>query len=693
MLKKKLIYLEVLASLLLYGCSPSVKQTQAAAEKTTIEVETIAEAKEPEIPYIEAADSFAGGSGTEEDPYQIATAEQLALMGKVNDDWSQEYNKAYYVLTADIQLNDVENYENWKETPPEYQWKPVGNSFKGSFDGDGHVISGMYVRSVKDWFGIGLFRELFTGSVSNVKIEKGYLYINDSNTYAGGVIGNIVGNVKVENCSVDMAVCSEVTNGTDCVGGIVGWCQSGAVITGCTFHGDISYQDGCGVFGGICGYASGSSIINCETTGSIDVGDGNGSVFMEVGGIVGSSNSNTKIDRCINRINISGKIEKLGGICGSQSIGDVMVLQREAETIHENGSAEIINCINYGNLQTHTEDDTVGGIIGNIHSSDSNVDNLKIENCENYGDIEGKTTTGGIIGDLFAGYLEYNIKNCRNDGKITAENWAGGIVGKTYSTVEGNCFSECVNNGQVIADAPNGGIIGAYYGSNLRLPESKRGTLYIEKCKNTGEIICDSDILGTGGILGFLSINAETEGVQIVDCINMGKLLMQKHGRLGGILGHVDYSQKSSENWRIENCVNTGVIQYQNGTEPFKADLKEQVFEDCRTPEEKAAVIMGGSCMGGIIGEMYRGSVKNCLSSGEVLVNDDYKGFAGAICGQVFFTGDNSEEKCYISDCKYLNKYPFAAIVPLARENDQSVQNTEGISEEQAEVLLQRWGL
>lgn len=194
-------------------------------------------------------------------------------MGKVNDAWSQEYNKAYYVLTADIQLNDVENYENWKETPPEYQWKPVGNSFKGSFDGDGHVISGMYVRSVKDWFGIGLFRELFTGSVSNVKIEKGYLYINDSNTYAGGVIGNIVGNVKVENCSVDMAVCSEVTNGTDCVGGIVGWCQSGAVITECAFHGDISYRDSRGIFGGICGYASRSTIINCETTGSVRVRD------------------------------------------------------------------------------------------------------------------------------------------------------------------------------------------------------------------------------------------------------------------------------------------------------------------------------------------------------------------------------------------------------------------------------------
>ena len=47
----------------------------------------------------------------------------------------------------------------------------------------------------------------------------------------------------------------------------------------------------------------------------------------------------------------------------------------------------------------------------------------------------------------------------------------------------------------------------------------------------------------------------------------------------------------------------------------------------------------------------------------------------------------------YSSQEIILNKYPFAAMVPLAHENDQSVQNTEGISEEEAEVLLQRWGL
>ena len=49
--------------------------------------------------------------------------------------------------------------------------------------------------------------------------------------------------------------------------------QSGAVITECAFHGDISYRDSRGYSGGICGYASRSTIINCETTGSVRVRD------------------------------------------------------------------------------------------------------------------------------------------------------------------------------------------------------------------------------------------------------------------------------------------------------------------------------------------------------------------------------------------------------------------------------------
>ena len=168
---------------------------------------------------------------------------------------------------------------------------------------------------------------------------------------------------------------------------------------------------------------------------------------------------------------------------------------------------------------------------------------------------------------------------------------------------------------------------------------------------------------------------------------------MNESGRLGGILGHVDYSKETSESWTIEDCANTGAIQYRDGTESFGEKLKDAIYKDAKESSEKANIMMGGSCMGEIAGEMKGGFIKNCLAAGDIRVNENYSGYAGAICGQVFFTGDNSEEKCYISDCKYLNKYPFAAMVPLAHENDQSVQNTEGISEEEAEVLLQRWGL
>ena len=554
------------------------------------------------------------------------------------------------------------------------------------------MISGMYVRSVEDCYYIGLFSYLSSGSISNVNIEKGFLYVKDSGIDAGGLVGDALGNVKVENCSVDIDACSEVTNGTDQVGGIVGYCQKGVVITGCTFHGDISYQDSHGIFGGICGTASKSSIINCETTGSVRVRDGQEFPFFEGGGICGRAD-NTKIDRCINRMDMSGRFYELGGICAIQTIGKISISHKNSETTYENGSVEITDCINYGNLQADTKDGVVGGIVGEVYTRDFQADNLKIENCENYADITGKTTIGGIIGELDIGAIKYSIRNCRNDGNVTAENWSGGIIGKLFSTVEGSKISGCTNNGQVTAGAPNGGIIGAYWGFTLGFKESSRGTLYIEKCKNTGKIICDSGILGTGGILGLLSIDKETEGVWFTGCINTGTILMNESGRLGGILGHVDYSKETSESWTIEDCANTGAIQYRDGTESFGEKLKDAIYKDAKESSEKANIMMGGSCMGEIAGEMKGGFIKNCLAAGDIRVNENYSGYAGAICGQVFFTGDNSEEKCYISDCKYLNKYPFAAMVPLAHENDQSVQNTEGISEEEAEVLLQRWGL
>ncbi|MGN0761755.1 MAG: hypothetical protein ACI4MK_00130, partial [Aristaeellaceae bacterium] len=83
---------------------------------------------------IEPAEAFAGGSGTAEDPFRIANAQQLALLAKVTNQeyewnhWDEEdlYRHGYYVLTADIVLNDTSNFANWESEPPAYVWEPIG---------------------------------------------------------------------------------------------------------------------------------------------------------------------------------------------------------------------------------------------------------------------------------------------------------------------------------------------------------------------------------------------------------------------------------------------------------------------------------------------------------------------------------------------------------------------------------------
>ena len=265
-------------------------------------------------------------------------------------------------------------------------------------------------------------------------------------------------------------------------------------------------------------------------------------LFPHIGGIIGYSSNAVRIENCTNYMDISGTIESLGGICGVQSVGGIFTIDQNGNSIHTNGFAEIKNCKNFGNLQANTRYDEVGGMIGTFHNSDSRVDSVIIENCENYGDISGNTTTAGIIGNLASGYVQYEIKNCKNEGTITANNWCGGIIGKMGPTVDGSKISGCVNHGQVLAEAPDGGIIGGYFGFDTVLGESKRGILLVENCKNTGEVVCKSSILGTGGILGLLS--PDHGGIQIRNCMNTGKISMESVGRLGGILGNVDITKK-----------------------------------------------------------------------------------------------------------------------------------------------------
>ena len=94
-------------------------------------------------------DSFSGGSGTLDDPYLIADAGQLALLSSLSNSEDYEtrlsYSKASYLLTADIQLNDVSDFSEWENAAPENVWRAIGENghFDGVFNGNGHTISGI----------------------------------------------------------------------------------------------------------------------------------------------------------------------------------------------------------------------------------------------------------------------------------------------------------------------------------------------------------------------------------------------------------------------------------------------------------------------------------------------------------------------------------------------------------------------
>ena len=259
------------------------------------------------------------GSGTEEDPYLIYTAEGLkAFRDKANG--GERY--AFATLMNDIVLNDGTfdadgNYTaaDGSTAEPE-KWTPIStdnNQYRGTFDGNGKTVKGLYVNTGGDE-PAGLFG------------------------YTGGP--------KIKNLTVDGCVI-----GKDWAGGILGF-SHGGVIENCTNNASVTVanldSDRHANVGGIAG-VTGAKLIGCGNTGKITVK--NVAQIANVGGIVGHQNNMGLpiIHDCYNTGDVSGEAGTLylGGIAGAISQG------------------VISNCFSTGKLDS-TGSTTVylGGIVG-----------------------------------------------------------------------------------------------------------------------------------------------------------------------------------------------------------------------------------------------------------------------------------------------------------------------------------------
>lgn len=194
--------------------------------------------------------------GKEGEVYQIGTAAELAWFAEhVNTLCEADAGlvAADAVLTADLDLGS-------------HEWTPISrttyvvNAYAGTFDGQGHTVSGLKIEAASA--NQGLFGIVNTGTVKNLRVEGA---VSSTASYTGGIVGKLQTGT-IENCSMSGSVKS--TGKTSYTGGITGGIgATGAVINACSNHAGVAGSHA----GGILGFYSNTAAIrNCYNTGRID---------------------------------------------------------------------------------------------------------------------------------------------------------------------------------------------------------------------------------------------------------------------------------------------------------------------------------------------------------------------------------------------------------------------------------------
>ena len=341
--------------------------------------------------------------------YEIATAAQLKWFADKVNSGEPALNAR---LTADIDLSGVCGKDN--------PWTPIGNnakssSFRGTFDGQWHSVKGLSIglSSSEDYKNAASYYKGFFGLCDGATIKN--LSVYGEATSAGRYIGGLIGYAKsskttVENCHNYVKItASDPDNTLDCYG-----------------------------YGGIAARARASTFINCTNNGNITGLGG------EIGGIVGSAEWGTTIQKCSN-----------------------------TGTIHQDGYKLM-------------ENSGVGGIIGLCKDR-----NVSVIDCYNTGDVSVKhdnkvaLCSGGIIGSIVNNYTEaLTIKNCYNRGSVSASPSDRALVGAIFGGTNNTYITVKAENCYYLDTAKRSGVIeGAQpYAAAAGLTAEMLGNAYIDSC-------------------------------------------------------------------------------------------------------------------------------------------------------------------------------------------------------------------
>ena len=239
--------------------------------------------------------AFTKGNGTEDDPWLIENAEQLAYLAQqVNE--GTDYQWKHFRLVSDLDLSGEE-------------WTPIGThgkSFRGGFNGDGHTITGMTITGKENSY-VGLFGECYNFTADSSYIKS--VTVKRANISGKSFVGAIAGE------GANISDCYSIENTIYAIRQVGGVCGSlTGSISGCYNSSSVS---GNYAAGGIMGTASyngtGGVVQYCYNICAVTVSLQDGSV----GGITGASANRYNISNCLNCGKITGNGKNVGGIAGS----------------------------------------------------------------------------------------------------------------------------------------------------------------------------------------------------------------------------------------------------------------------------------------------------------------------------------------------------------------------------------------
>ena len=397
-------------------CNGNAWQFSTEALQSGAQVQLYADIEGMTPSYLTSAVVKYPGSGTEEDPYRIYTAEDL----------HGACNSGYYKLMNDIDLASWIN-----ENSPTKGWPAIGrNSTVATYiDGDGHKVTGLWINTTEGYN--GLFSNYSAGYIKNLTVEVATGKKVKGGDYTGVLIGRMyngqiincsvkgdvegtdyasvltgyIGNGRIENCVVNGNA-----TGTKHVGGLSAFAEN-ATLTDNRFEGKVTSQAASAYVGGLAGHAKNVTTTNCSTSETIS-SVGNNSF---VGGFFGKSETGT-ITKCYAEANITanGTNDYVGGLIG-------------------HASTPVSQCYTTGNVTASGDDSYTAGLVAYTTAA--------VDNCYSTANANGTLYTAGLVGYTFS-----TVDKCYAKGDITGSMYGAGVVGEMDGAAASTTNCVAVNN-------------------------------------------------------------------------------------------------------------------------------------------------------------------------------------------------------------------------------------------------------